>query len=66
MGSKPWFLSRGVVGAAVALVLALLQIDMDVETREALTDNVVMIAIAASSLMALIGRWRAKKKLTLK
>ena len=66
MTSKPWYLSRGVVGALIVIVLAALQIDLDQEAKNLLTENVTSLLTAVFGLIALIGRIRAKTSVRLK
>ena len=66
MGSKPWYLSMGVVGALITIILAALQIDLDQEAKNLLTENVTSLLTAVFGLIALIGRIRAKTSVRLK
>ncbi|TFZ81248.1 hypothetical protein [Candidatus Macondimonas diazotrophica] len=66
MTSKPWYLSMGVVGALITIILAALQIDLDQEAKNLLTENVTSLLTAVFGLIALIGRIRAKTSVRLK
>ncbi len=66
MGSKPWYLSRGVVGALLVIIISALNVDLDDTSRDALTENATELLTAVFGLIALIGRIRAKTSVRLK
>ncbi|MGG7518523.1 hypothetical protein ACQ3G6_11610 [Allorhizobium undicola] len=64
--TKPWYVSRTVWGALVAIAAAGLHmsgIDLAVADQAALSDQLVALAGAAGGLLALYGRLRAKKEI---
>lgn len=65
--SKPWYLSRGVIGGLVAMVIGIVGAFGFgaglVGEQAAIVDTVLQIATAGAGALAVWGRIRAKKKI---
>jgi hypothetical protein len=62
---KPWWQSRTVIGALVA-VLASVVGGLDAAMQTQLTDIILSLVATVGALAALVGRFTAKKRLKLK
>ena len=66
---KPWYLSRGIVGPLVSMILGLvgayLGIEFSPEDTEQITLALIGGGTAVFSLIGLVGRIKAKTKVTL-
>lgn len=64
--SKPWYLSRGVIGGAVAAIAAavglVLKVSLDEAAQSQLTDLVLTIVTAVAGIVAVWGRVSATKQ----
>ena len=64
--TKPWYYSRTIWGALIAVLAPLLQIvglPLSPELQTELADSLVLVVGAAGALVALIGRVYAKSQL---
>jgi hypothetical protein len=68
--SKPWYLSCGVIGGLVTMAIGLagaFGIGAQLEgERDAITNTIIQVATAVAGAVAVWGRVKAKKTLTLK
>ena len=58
--TKPWYLSRGIIGALIAGVCSVLNVGID---AEGVTEHIIAAIGAVAGIVAIIGRARASKRI---